>query len=131
MKIGFIGLGVMGSPMAGHLAAAGHEVAVFNRTSAKALAWAKAHPGETASSVAEAARGRDLIALCVGNDDDVRGVVGEALTTAAAGTIFVDHTTTSAVLAGRWPPGPPSTAASSSTPRSPAARPGRKRASSR
>jgi 3-hydroxyisobutyrate dehydrogenase len=99
MKIAFIGLGVMGSPMAGHLAAAGHEVVVFNRTSAKALAWAKAHPGETASSVAEAARGRDLIALCVGNDDDVRGVVGEALTTAAAGTIFVDHTTTSAVLA--------------------------------
>jgi len=99
MKIAFIGLGVMGSPMAGHLAAAGHEVVVFNRTSAKALAWAKAHPGETASSVAEAARGRDLIALCVGNDDDVRGVIGEALTTAAPGTIFVDHTTTSAVLA--------------------------------
>jgi len=99
MKIAFIGLGVMGAPMAGHLAAAGHQVAVFNRAPAKALAWAKTHRGETATSVAEAARGRDLIALCVGNDDDVRGVIGEALTTAAAGTIFVDHTTTSAVLA--------------------------------
>ncbi len=99
MKIAFIGMGVMGAPMAGHLSAAGHEVAVFNRSRAKADAWAKAHRGEVAGSVAEVAAGRELIALCVGNDDDVRSVVAEALTTAAPGTIFVDHTTTSALLA--------------------------------
>jgi 3-hydroxyisobutyrate dehydrogenase len=99
MKVGFIGLGVMGAPMAGHLAAAGHEVTVFNRSAAKAEAWAAAQGGTAASSVAEAARDRDLLALCVGADDDVRSVVTQALPVLAAGAIIVDHTTTSAKIA--------------------------------
>ena len=99
MKTAFIGLGVMGFPMAGHLAKAGHEVAVFNRTPAKAERWAEAHKGRAAASVAEAVAGAELVALCVGNDDDVRQVVGQALPALAAGAIIVDHTTASAKLA--------------------------------
>ncbi|MBV8684926.1 MAG: NAD(P)-dependent oxidoreductase [Caulobacteraceae bacterium] len=99
MKVGFIGLGVMGGPMAGHLAAAGHEMTVFNRSPEKAKAWAKAHPGAAMESVREAAKGRELLALCVGNDDDVRGVVVDALEVLPPGAVIVDHTTTSAKVA--------------------------------
>jgi 3-hydroxyisobutyrate dehydrogenase len=99
MKAAFIGLGVMGFPMAGHLARAGHEMTVFNRSPGKAQAWAKAHGGRVAASAAEAAEGAEIAFLCVGNDDDVRAVAGEALPAMAAGGVMVDHTTTSAVLA--------------------------------
>ncbi len=99
MKIGFAGLGVMGAPMARHLATAGHAVAGFNRSPAKAQAWAEANGGIFAATVAEAAAGAELFVLCVGNDDDVRAVVIEALPHLAAGAVIVDHTTTSAKLA--------------------------------
>ncbi len=99
MKVAFIGLGVMGSPMAAHLAAAGHQVVVFNRSQAKADAWVAAHGGRAAASIADAVRGAELVGLCVGNDDDVRAVVMAALSGLAAGTLIVDHTTTSAKLA--------------------------------
>ena len=99
MKVGFVGLGVMGAPMAAHLAAAGHEVAVFNRSGAKADRWVAAHGGRAAASVADAARERDLLILCVGNDDDVRTVVQAALPVLPPGAIIVDHPTTSAKVA--------------------------------
>ena len=99
MKLAFVGLGIMGFPMAGHLARAGHEVAAFNRSPAKALAWAEAHPGRAAATIAEAVRGAEVLILCVGKDDDVRQVVGEALEALAPGAVILDHTTTSAVVA--------------------------------
>jgi 3-hydroxyisobutyrate dehydrogenase len=99
MRIGFAGLGVMGGPMARHLVAAGHEVAGYNRSPAKARAWADAHGGRFAETVAEAASGAELFVLCVGNDDDVRQVVGEALAVLERGAVIVDHTTTSAKVA--------------------------------
>lgn len=99
MKIAFAGLGVMGAPMARHLLQAGHEVVGFNRTAAKAQAWAEATGGRYAQGVAEAAQGAELFILCVGNDDDVRAVVTEALPRLAEGAVIVDHTTTSAKLA--------------------------------
>jgi len=99
MRTAFIGLGVMGYPMAGHLARAGHEVAVFNRSAAKAERWAAEHKGRAAATIAEAVAGCELVALCVGNDDDVRQVVGEALPALSSGAILVDHTTASARLA--------------------------------
>jgi 3-hydroxyisobutyrate dehydrogenase len=99
MKVAFAGLGVMGFPMAGHLAKAGHEMAVFNRTPEKATRWAAAHGGRTGATAAEAAAGAEVFVLCVGNDDDVRQVVAEALPAMAAGGVIVDHTTTSAVVA--------------------------------
>jgi len=99
MKVGFIGLGVMGGPMAGHLAAAGHQMTVFNRSPQKARAWEKSHAGAAKESVREAAKDRELLALCVGNDDDVRAVVIEALEALPAGAVIVDHTTTSAKVA--------------------------------
>ena len=112
MKVAFIGLGVMGFPMAGHLKAAGHEVSVFNRSPQKARAWADKHGGRAGGTIAEAAAGCELVALCVGNDDDVRQVTGEALPEMAADGIVVDHTTASAKVAremaeqaraaGRW-----------------------------
>ncbi len=98
-KIAFLGLGVMGYPMAGHLAAAGHEVTVYNRTSAKAEAWVAEHGGRAAATPAEAATGAEFVMSCVGNDDDLRSVcLGEdgALGAMEAGAIFVDHTTVSA-----------------------------------
>ncbi|MEM9609581.1 MAG: NAD(P)-dependent oxidoreductase [Actinomycetota bacterium] len=98
----FIGLGVMGAPMAGHLVAAGHEVTVYNRTGAKASAWAAKHGGRAAPTPREAAEGADIVFTCVGNDDDVRSVVlGEdgAFAGMSAGTTLVDHTTASATLA--------------------------------
>ncbi len=100
MKTAFIGLGAMGAPMAGHLLAKGHEVTVFNRSFSKAEAWAAAHPGgRAAATVAEAVAGAELVALCVGNDDDVRATVHAALPALAKGSIVADHTTTSAIVA--------------------------------
>lgn len=99
MKIAFSGLGVMGAPMAGHLIAAGHTVAGHNRSAAKAEVWAQKTGGTAAATAAEAARGVELFILCVGNDDDVREVVGAALPELTSGAVIVDHTTTSAKVA--------------------------------
>lgn len=99
MRIGFAGLGVMGGPMARHLVTAGHDVAGYNRSPDKARAWAGACGGRFAATVGEAAGGADLFVLCVGNDDDVRQVVGEASPALKAGAVIVDHTTTSAKVA--------------------------------
>jgi 3-hydroxyisobutyrate dehydrogenase len=99
MKVAFAGLGVMGFPMAGHLAKAGHEMAVFNRSPEKARRWAETYGGKACATAAEAAQGAEVLVLSVGNDDDVRQVVGEALPAMAAGAVVVDHTTTSAVVA--------------------------------
>jgi 3-hydroxyisobutyrate dehydrogenase len=99
MKIGFAGLGVMGGPMARHLVEAGHEVTGFNRSPAKARAWASATGGRYAETVAEAAAGADLFILCVGNDEDVREVTTQALPHLAPSAVIVDHTTTSARIA--------------------------------
>ncbi len=102
MKLAFLGLGVMGSPMAGHLATAGHQVTVYNRTAAKASAWAVQHGGVYRSSPQDAAAGAEIVFTCVGNDDDVRQVVlGErgAFAGMAKGALLVDHTTASAELA--------------------------------
>src|SRR5689334_20950034 len=102
MKLAFLGLGVMGHPMAGHLARAGHQVTVYNRTTAKAEAWVEAYGGSFAATPAEAAKGAEFVFCCVGNDDDLRSVVlGDAGAFAgmAAGTTFVDHTTASAAVA--------------------------------
>jgi 3-hydroxyisobutyrate dehydrogenase len=101
-KCAFIGLGIMGYPMAGHLAAKGHEVAVYNRTAAKAEQWAKQHGGRAAPTPREAAKGAEFVFLCVGNDDDIRSVAyGEdgALAGMAEGNVLVDHTTASADVA--------------------------------
>ena len=99
MKVAFAGLGVMGFPMAGHLAKAGHEMAVFNRSPEKARRWVETHGGRLGATVADAAAGAEVFVLCVGNDDDVRQVVSEALPVMAAGGVVVDHTTTSAIVA--------------------------------
>jgi len=99
MKTAFIGLGVMGYPMAGHLRAAGHEVSVFNRSPEKAQRWAAEHGGAAFDAIENAVAGCELVVLCVGNDDDVRGVVARALPAMAEGGVIVDHTTTSAVVA--------------------------------
>ena len=98
----FVGLGVMGYPMAGHLAANGHTVRVYNRTGAKAEQWTGDHAGSAHASPAEAADGADFVMTCVGNDDDLRSVVlGEAGVFAGMkkGAVLVDHTTTSATVA--------------------------------
>jgi 3-hydroxyisobutyrate dehydrogenase len=98
-KLAFLGLGVMGFPMAGHLAAKGHEVTVYNRTAAKSVAWTAAHPGRSAPTPREAAKGAEFVMACVGNDDDLRSVcLGEdgAFAGMTPGAIFVDHTTVSA-----------------------------------
>ena len=102
LNLAFIGVGVMGGPMAGHLARAGHRVSVYNRTQARAQAWAERHGGRAASTPADAARNADLVFACVGNDDDVRAItVGEhgAFAAMRRGAVFVDHTTASAALA--------------------------------
>ena len=102
MKTAFIGLGVMGFPMAGFLSARGHDVVVYNRSADKAERWLTQHEGSSAATPAEAARGADFVFCCVGNDDDVREVtLGErgALQAMAAGAVLVDHTTASATLA--------------------------------
>ena len=101
-KVAFLGLGVMGAPMAGHLAAKGHAVTVYNRTGAKAEAWVKAHGGAHAATPREAAREAEIVFACVGNDDDLRGVtLGEdgAFAGMDRGSVFVDHTTASAEVA--------------------------------
>ncbi|WP_275041216.1 NAD(P)-dependent oxidoreductase [Leisingera sp. ANG-M6] len=98
-KIAFLGLGVMGYPMAGHLQAAGHEVTVYNRTEAKAKAWAKEHGGHFAATPRAAASGAEFVMACVGNDDDLRSVclgADGAFAGMAKGTVFIDHTTVSA-----------------------------------
>ncbi|MDB5903476.1 MAG: 6-phosphogluconate dehydrogenase NAD-binding [Betaproteobacteria bacterium] len=102
MKLGFIGLGVMGAPMAGHLAKAGHEVTVYNRTRSKADAWVAQHGGRPAATPREAAAGAQIVFSCVGNDDDLRQVtIGAegAFHGMARGSVFVDHTTASAAVA--------------------------------
>ena len=101
-KVAFIGLGVMGFPMAGHLSNAGHSVTVYNRTASKAKAWAKKYKGKTAATPAKAAAGADIVFSCVGNDDDLRSVVyGDKgiLAGTKKGAIYVDHTTASAEVA--------------------------------
>lgn len=102
MQVAFIGLGVMGAPMAGHLARAGHDVVVYNRTTAKAQLWVEQYGGRRAATPAAAAAGADCVMLCVGNDGDVRSVVHGAdgvLGAMKRGALLVDHTTTSAELA--------------------------------
>lgn len=101
-NVAFIGLGVMGFPMAGHLKRAGHEAVVFNRNPSRAAAWAEAHRGRIAATPAAAAAGADIVFVCVGRDDDVRAVTTGPDGCIAAmnpGAILVDHTTTSATLA--------------------------------
>ena len=101
IKVAFLGLGVMGYPMAGHLSRAGLDVCVYNRTAAKATKWADEFGGRTASTPREAACGAQFVFACVGNDDDLRSVVlGEngALAGMDPGSVFVDHTTASAVV---------------------------------
>ena len=98
-KVAFLGLGVMGYPMAGHLASAGHDVTVYNRTTAKAEAWVAQHGGTFGKTPAEAANGAEMVFACVGNDDDLRSVCtgnDGAFSAMDTGTIFVDHTTVSA-----------------------------------
>ena len=102
MKTSFLGLGVMGFPMAGHLKKGGHEVTVYNRTAAKAQKWVETHGGKAAATPVEAAKGADIVFSCVGNDDDLRSIVqGEqgAFAGMSKGAIFVDHTTASANVA--------------------------------
>ncbi|MBL0718570.1 NAD(P)-dependent oxidoreductase [Piscinibacter sp. Jin2] len=101
-RVAFLGLGVMGHPMAGHLARAGHAVTVYNRTAAKAAEWVAAYGGASAATPREAAAGADIVFACVGNDADLREVtLGEhgAFHGMAPGAVFVDHTTASADIA--------------------------------
>jgi len=101
-KVAFLGLGVMGYPMAGHLAAAGHQVTVFNRTSAKADKWVAQHGGSSATTPAEAAKEAEFVFACVGEDDDVRQMtIGKdgAFSAMQKGAIFIDNTTASADVA--------------------------------
>ena len=101
-QVAFLGLGVMGFPMAGHLALAGHDVVVYNRSAAKAQAWTGEFKGRAAPTPREAAAGRDLVFCCVGNDDDLRSVVlgpDGAFAGMKQGATFVDHTTASADVA--------------------------------
>ncbi|WP_415402771.1 NAD(P)-dependent oxidoreductase [Tateyamaria sp. SN3-11] len=100
-KLAFLGMGVMGAPMAGHLQKAGHDVTVYNRTASRAQDWVNAHGGAMATTPQAAAEGADFVMACVGNDDDLRAVcVGEngAFAGMTAGTVFVDHTTVSAAV---------------------------------
>lgn len=101
-KVAFLGLGVMGFPMAGHLAAKGHEVTVYNRTFAKAEAWTQKHKGRAARTPREAAQGQEIVFCCVGNDEDLRSVVlgpDGAFAGMQKGAIFYDNTTASADVA--------------------------------
>lgn len=101
-KVAFIGLGVMGYPMAGHISNRGFDVTVYNRTTSKAKNWTTEYAGKFAVTPSEASEGADVVALCVGNDDDVRSVVyGDTgvLNSMCAGAVLLDHTTTSAELA--------------------------------
>lgn len=101
-KVAFLGLGVMGFPMAGYLAKAGHQVTIYNRTAQKADDWLKKYQGTQANTPAQAAKDQDVVFACVGNDQDLRQItVGEdgAFSHMSPGSIFVDHTTTSAIVA--------------------------------
>ncbi|MEE4349828.1 MAG: NAD(P)-dependent oxidoreductase [Pacificimonas sp.] len=101
-KLAFLGLGVMGYPMVGHLAAAGHDVTVFNRTAEKAERWAAEHAGRAATTPAAAADGAEIVFACVGRDEDLRAVTlgeGGCFAAMAEGSLFVDHTTVSANIA--------------------------------
>jgi len=101
-KVAFLGLGVMGYPMAGHLKAKGHDVTIYNRNPTKAQAWVAQHGGASAATPADAAKGQEIVFACVGNDDDLRSVtLGEngAFSGMEKGAIFVDHTTASAGVA--------------------------------
>ena len=101
-RVAFLGLGVMGAPMAGHLARTGHQVTVYNRTVSRATQWVEAHGGALADSPAEAAREAELVFACVGADADVRAVTlesGGAFASLRPGAVFIDHTTGSAALA--------------------------------
>ncbi|CDF83463.1 Uncharacterized oxidoreductase [Pseudomonas knackmussii B13] len=101
-KVAFIGLGVMGYPMAGHLQAKGHDVCVYNRTPARAQRWVAEHGGSSAPTPREAAAGAEFVMCCVGNDDDLRSVtlgVDGAFAGMNPGSVFVDHTTASAQVA--------------------------------
>src|SRR6201986_103366 len=98
-RTAFIGLGVMGAPMAGHLSASGHDVAVYNRSEDKSRDWAQKHAGRTYTSVANAAEGADIVFSCVGNDRDLREVFEAAASKMRKGAIFVDPTTASTTLA--------------------------------
>ncbi|MES2718191.1 MAG: NAD(P)-dependent oxidoreductase [Pseudomonadota bacterium] len=101
-RVAFLGLGVMGHPMAGHLARAGHQVTVYNRSAAKAQAWVAEYGGQAAATPREAAAGAEFVFCCVGNDDDLRSVVlgaDGAFAGMAGGAVFVDHTTASAEVA--------------------------------
>lgn len=101
-KVAFIGLGVMGFPMAGHLASGGHEVTVYNRNPARAQAWLAQHKGSSAGTPAEAAAGAEFVFTCIGNDNDLYQVIleeGGLLSCMAPGSILVDHTTASAEAA--------------------------------
>jgi 3-hydroxyisobutyrate dehydrogenase-like beta-hydroxyacid dehydrogenase len=101
-KLAFLGLGVMGHPMAGHLAGAGHQVTVYNRTASKAQAWANEFTGAHAATPREAAAGAELVFACVGNDDDLRSVTlgpDGAFAGMQGGAVFIDHTTASAEVA--------------------------------
>ena len=101
-KVAFIGLGVMGLPMAGHLATAGHDVTVYNRNTQKAQAWVKEFGGRACATPREAAQGAQIVFACVGNDDDLRSIVlgaDGAFAGMSAGATFVDHTTASALVA--------------------------------
>lgn len=99
MNVAFIGLGVMGFPMAGHLSNAGHQVRVFNRTHSKAEAWSQTYTGQACASVADAVSDADQIYLCVGDDADVRERLAEVVASAKPGAYVIDHTTTSAQVA--------------------------------
>lgn len=102
MRISFLGLGVMGAPMARHLAKTGHDVTVYNRTAAKAAAWVAAHGGRSAMTPAEAAAGAEVVIACVGADADLRAVTlgpEGAFAAMAPSTLFIDHTTVSAAIA--------------------------------
>jgi 3-hydroxyisobutyrate dehydrogenase-like beta-hydroxyacid dehydrogenase len=98
-KLAFLGLGVMGYPMAGHLAKAGHDVTVFNRTREKSAKWVEQHGGKSAPSPADAAKDAEIVLMCVGNDNDVRSVAKDALSGMKENAILVDHTTASAEVA--------------------------------
>lgn len=103
-RVAFIGLGVMGAPIARHLAAAGHDVTVYNRTVDKAAAWVAQYGGRAAATPAEAARDQDAVLTCVGNDDDLAAVTlgtDGAFGAMRAGAVFIDHTTVSADIARR------------------------------
>lgn len=100
-KVAFIGLGVMGYPMAGHLAEAGHDVGVWNRTREKARLWESENSGKAFKTIAETVEDRDFVMLCVGNDKDVYAVVEPALEAMSENTIMVDHTTASSECARR------------------------------